>query len=77
MPAYDARERSACTGVGFYTVRDSSRPVRGQFAAQFAAQFAGAICVEIYTIIASESMLNNEMYKNILYIYFFIHSHDT
>ena len=31
----------------FYTVRDSSRPVRGQFAPQFAAQFAGAVLREI------------------------------
>ena len=42
MPTYEARERSSRTGVRFYTVRDNSRPVRGQFAAQFAAQFAGA-----------------------------------
>ena len=41
-PTYEARECPSCTGVGFYTVRDGSRPVRGRFAPRFAARFAGA-----------------------------------
>ena len=42
MLTHEKRECPSCTGVAFYTVRDNSRPVRGQFAAQFAAQFAEA-----------------------------------